>query len=124
MEGKAAPGVLVPNTRARFKSFRPPAKISDVDIDSSSTKIATGPLNGRRRGWMVKFKEPARVIIVPSFSPVSLTRKPLIANAMAPIPPGLPRRSMINPSASPLASIASPNFFKTLTRSKKMLSDT
>ena len=40
------------------------------------------------------------------------------------MPPGLPRRSMISPSASRLASIASPNCLSTLTGSKKMLSET
>ena len=95
-----------------------------MDIDSSSTRTATGALKGRGRGKSVKFKEPSRVTSVPSFSPRSLTSQPPIANDMAPMPPGLPRRSMISPSASRLASMASPYCLSTLTRSKKMLSET
>ena len=37
-----APGVLVPKIRASFKSCMPPAMISDVDIEISSTSTATG----------------------------------------------------------------------------------
>ncbi len=68
--------------------------------------------------------EPTRRSSCPASALARLTSQPTIANDIAPMPPGLPRRSMISPSASRLASMASPNFLSTLTRSKNALSDT
>jgi len=44
--------VCVPKIRARPRSFIPPARISDVEADEPSTRIASGPENVFTRGFI------------------------------------------------------------------------
>jgi hypothetical protein len=81
-------------------SFIPPARISDVEPESPSIRIASGPAYDRTRGLRAKFSVPERVIIVPSLMLSSCTNHPPIPMASPPIPPGFPRRSMMYPFAS------------------------
>ena len=52
--------VREPKIRARPRSFSPPAKISDVDAEVPSTRIASGPENVAGRGYTTKFTTESR----------------------------------------------------------------
>src|SRR6266404_8672695 len=108
-DGSAAEAVRVPKIRARFRSFRPPAKISDVDADAPSTRIATGPANTLARGFTTKLRLVSRMYSAPSRCPAVSINHPAIPIAITPSPPGLPRRSTMKPSQDEHDWTASPN---------------
>jgi len=93
-DGSTAPSVVSPTTMARFDSCRPAARISAADALPSSVRIASGPVNGTApiSGLAVNVWLKSRNCIVPSVTgPV--TNSDAIGIAIAPWPPGLPRRS-------------------------------
>ena len=85
---------MSPTTIARLASCRPAARISAADALPSSVRIASGPVNGTApiSGRAVNVWAKSRNCIVPSVMG-SVTNSDAIGIAIAPWPPGLPRRS-------------------------------
>ena len=54
-DGRAAPAVRVPKTRARPVCWSPPARISAVEAEQPSTRTASGPANVFGRAKVTKF---------------------------------------------------------------------
>ena len=99
---RAAPPrrLWVPKTRARRRSFNPPAKISEVEAEHASTRIATGPVKaGKARIDREIELRIAHIHACPGAVPACPPNSRPCPWPFAPMPPGLPRRSTISAAA-------------------------
>ena len=97
-EGSAAAAVREPKIWARFRSCNPPAMISAVEAEVPSTRIANGPAYDSARALITNFSAVSRSTSVPRKAFFWSTNQLAMPVAMAPKPPGLPRRSITKPS--------------------------
>src|ERR1035441_10746456 len=68
-EGGAAAAVRVPKRRARWMSFSPPARISEVEAEQPSISTASGPRKGSGRGNITNLMVRPRRYSVPNCRP-------------------------------------------------------